>query len=92
MAVDSEKVKDALDDFENDKFSDAKEKLSDVVKNARDEFLKKTLKLKGDKEEKKDDVKDDEKDVDADSDEKDDEKMKRKKRVSKAIKKKEKEE
>lgn len=94
MTVDSEKVKDALDDFEDDKFTDAKEKLSDVIGKARDEFLKKALNLKGEPEKReepedekeKEETKDDAEKEDASS--KEDEKKARKKRVSKAIKKK----
>lgn len=97
MAVDNEKVKDALDDFEDDKFTDAKEKLSDVIGKARDDFLKKALNLKGepekkeepeDKEDEKEEkeTKDDAKEKDASS--KEDEKKANKKRISKAIKKK----
>lgn len=99
MPVDDEKVKDALDDFEDDKFSDAKEKLAGEIKKVRDEFLKSKLKLQkdleGKPEEEEEDSKDDaegededSKEKDQDQDDADDDKQKRKKRVSKAIKKK----
>ena len=95
MPVDDEKVKDALDDFEDDKFTDAKEKLASEIGKARDEFLKAKLKLQQDLEDKaekeEEDSKDDAEYKDDDSEEEDetgDDKKKRKKRISKAIKKK----
>ena len=46
MGIDTEKIRDALDHFENDEFVDAKEKLSTEISRAKDEFLKKKLELK----------------------------------------------
>jgi len=101
MPLDDEKVKAALDDFEADKFLDAKEKLSAEIARARDEFLQKALELKGeinpDPEEEEDekdddDKKDDDDDVkDDDDDEDDEEKRKRKERVKARLAAKEKE-
>jgi len=68
--IDTEEIKKALDDFEDDKFTDAKEKITGEIQRARDEFLKDKLGLKG--EEPKDD------DVDVDDDAKDKKKKKRK--------------
>ncbi len=91
MPLDDEKVKAALDDFEADKFLDAKEKLSAEIARARDEFLQKALELKGeinpDPEEDDDEIKDDDDDDeikdddDDDDDDDDEEKKKRKERV-----------
>ena len=100
MSVDDEKVKDALDDFEDEKFSDAKEKIAGEIKKARDDFLKAKLQLQKDledREEKEEDAQDDAEGEDEDSDEEeeesdDDKKKERKKRISKAIKKKQEEE
>lgn len=41
-------VKEVLDDFENDNFVGAKEKLQDLVRNARDTYLKGKLGLEKD--------------------------------------------
>ena len=95
MPVDDEKVKAALDDFEEEKFSDAKEKLSAEIKKAKNEFLKDKLKLKGDvedvedEEEKEEEGEKEEKGED-EKEEKEEKKEKKatKKRVAKAIKKK----
>lgn len=46
--MDKEKIKDVLDSFENDKFTDAKDVLSQEIRSRRDEFLKGKLDLKGD--------------------------------------------
>ena len=95
---DDEKVKAALDDFENEKFADAKDKLADVVKSKRDEFLKKELKLQKDispkEEEPEGDEEEKEEEPEGDEEEPEDkdEKKKMRKRVAKAIKKKQKEE
>jgi len=95
--MDDERVKAALDDFENDKFADAKDKLADVVRKKRDDFLKKELKLQKDispKEEPKGDD-DQEEELEGDlegADDDDEEKKAMRKRVSKALKKKQEEE
>lgn len=44
--MDNEKIKQALDSFENDKFTDAKDVLSQEIKDRRDDFLQKKLELK----------------------------------------------
>jgi hypothetical protein len=46
MGIDTEKIKDALDNFENDKFVDAKEILSTEINRAKNDFLKDKLELK----------------------------------------------
>jgi hypothetical protein len=46
MGIDTEKIKDALDSFENDKFVDAKEILSTEIGRVKNEFLKDKLGLK----------------------------------------------
>ena len=43
--MDQEAIKKALDNFENDKFSDAKETLQKEIQNRRDEFLNDKLGL-----------------------------------------------
>jgi hypothetical protein len=100
MPLDDEKVKAALDDFEADKFLDAKDKLSAEIARARDEFLQKTLELKGEinpdpeeeeDETEEDDTEDDTEDEDDDSEEEDEEKRKRKERVKARLAAKEKE-
>lgn len=48
MPIDKEKIKDALDSFENDDFVTAKETLSKEIGAKRDEFLKDKLNLRGD--------------------------------------------
>lgn len=40
MPVDKEKIKKALDDFENDDFVSSKEKLKDEIKKAKEEYVK----------------------------------------------------
>lgn len=45
MAIDKEKIKKALDSFEDDKFMDAKDVLSKEIKAAKYEFLEKKLGL-----------------------------------------------
>lgn len=100
MPLDDEKVKAALDDFEADKFLDAKDKLSAEIARARDEFLQKALELKGeinpDPEDEEDDTDldtdDDDDDTDDDDDEDDEEKRKRKERVKARLAAKKKEE
>jgi hypothetical protein len=101
MPLDDEKIKAALDDFEADKFLDAKDKLSAEIARARDEFLQKALELKGeinpDPEEEEDekeeeDAEDDSEDEDEDSEEEDEEKRKRKERVKARLAAKKKEE
>lgn len=46
--MDKDKIKKALDHFENDEYVDAKEILSKEVKGSRDSFVKDKLGLKGD--------------------------------------------
>lgn len=46
--MDDNVIKSALDDFENDSFIDAKEKLKGEISKARDEFLKQKLGLEKD--------------------------------------------
>lgn len=46
MSIDKEKIKDALDHFENDKFMDAKDILSTEIRKVKDGFLKDKLELK----------------------------------------------
>ena len=48
MAINKEKIRKALDHFENDEFTDAKEILSKEISTSRDEFLKDKLELKKD--------------------------------------------
>lgn len=40
MPIDREKIKKALDDFENDDFVSSKEKLKDEIKKAKEEYVK----------------------------------------------------
>jgi hypothetical protein len=68
MPVDVENIKKVLDDFENDKYSEAEDLLRKEVAKHRDEWLNKKLELKSETEED-DDVDDD--DVDADKDDPD---------------------
>jgi len=100
MPLDDEKVKAALDDFEADKFLDAKDKLSAEIARARDEFLQKALELKGeinpdpeeeDDETEEEEAEDDTEEEDEDSEEEDEEKRKRKERVKARLAAKEKE-
>ena len=44
--MDAEKIRDALNSFEDDKFTDAKDILSTEIRRTKDEFLKNKLKLK----------------------------------------------
>jgi len=46
MSIDKDKIKDALDHFENDEYVSAKEILSTEIGRAKDEFLKDKLELK----------------------------------------------
>lgn len=46
--MDKEKIKKALDHFENDKFVDAKDIISQEIKGKRDEFIKDKLGLQND--------------------------------------------
>jgi len=88
MPVDDEKIKGALDDFENDEFLSAKEKLSAEIARVRDEFLEKALELRGkigDEEPEDDSEEEDADDENGDDDdEDDDEKAKRRERLRKA--------
>lgn len=74
--IDKDTIKRALDDFEDDKFTDAKEKITGEIKKARDEYLKDKLGLKGE-EPKKDDKSDDK------DDKSDDKKDKKKRKIVK---------
>lgn len=51
MPIDLENIKKVLDDFENDKYSEAEELLRKEVAKHRDEWLNKKLELKGETEE-----------------------------------------
>ena len=96
MPVDDEKIKGALDDFENDEFLSAKEKLSAEIARVRDEFLEKALELRGkigdeepedDSEEEDDELEADAADGDENGDDDDEdeaEKAKRRERLRKA--------
>jgi len=68
--IDKEEIKRAIDSFEDDKFTDAKEKLTGEIKKVRDEFLKDKLGLKGEPDKDADDKDADDKDAD-DKDDKD---------------------
>ena len=46
--MDKEKIKDALDKFENDEFVDAKEILTKEIRDTKDKYLKDKLSLKND--------------------------------------------
>jgi len=46
MPIDQEAIKKAIDDFEDDKFVDAKEKIQKEIRKVKNEFLKKKLDLK----------------------------------------------
>jgi len=50
MPIDMEKIKKALDHFENDEFVDSKEVLQKEIKKAKNDFLKNKLDLKNDVE------------------------------------------
>lgn len=50
MPVDQDLVKKALDAFEDDEFTDAKEILQGEIRKARDEFLKGKLGIGGEKD------------------------------------------
>jgi hypothetical protein len=53
--LNKEEIKKALDHFEDDKFTDAKEILQSEIKKAKDEYFNDKLGLKkGDKEEQED--------------------------------------
>ena len=51
MPINKEQIKKAIDHFENDKFTDAKEILTKEINIAKDDFLKSKLGLKGVNEE-----------------------------------------
>ncbi len=70
MPVDVENIKKVLDDFENDKYSEAEDLLRKEVAKHRDEWLNKKLELTGETEEEDVDADDDD-DVDADEDDPD---------------------
>ena len=59
MPVDTEKIKKAFTDFENDEYYDAEETLSKEIKKAKNDYLKKELELDDDVEKVKDDDSDD---------------------------------
>ena len=52
MPIDNEKIKSALDDFENDNFIDAKETLKAEIKGAISDYFKDKLDLQNDLEPK----------------------------------------
>jgi len=54
MPIDNEKIKDALDDFENDNFIDAKDTLKREIKGAISDYYKDKLELQNDLEPKVD--------------------------------------
>lgn len=58
MSIDKDKIKDALDNFENDKFTDAKDAVQGEISRARDKFLKDKLDLKDFGTEKEDNTDD----------------------------------
>jgi hypothetical protein len=69
--MDQEAIKRALDSFENDKFSDAKDILQKEIRTRKDEFLNDKLGLEEQFEKKEDD------DDDDDTDDKDKKKKKK---------------
>lgn len=74
MPVDVENIKKVLDDFENDKYSEAEDLLRKEVAKHRDEWLNKKLELTGETEEEDDEPDDgldvdDEDEADPDADE-----------------------
>jgi len=48
MPMDKEQIKKALDHFENDEFTDAKDILSKEIKSVKNDWLKDKLELKND--------------------------------------------
>ncbi len=52
MAIDNDKIKDALDSFENDDFISAKDTLKGEIKDAVSDFFKEKLDLQNDLEPK----------------------------------------
>ena len=52
MPIDNEKIKSAMDDFENDNFIDAKDTLKAEIKGAISDFFKEKLDLQNDLEPK----------------------------------------
>ena len=91
MTIDDEKIKAALDDFEDDNFLDAKEKLSKEIAKARDEFLEKALELKdklNPEEEEEEEEEKEEEEEEEEEEEDEEEKAKRRKRVQQSLKKK----
>lgn len=51
MSIDTEKIKKALNHFENDEYVEAKDILSKEISNYKDEWLKDKLELKDNKKE-----------------------------------------
>jgi len=49
--MDKDTIKDVINDFENEDYVDAKEKLTNAVRQDRDDYLKQKLSLKSDEEE-----------------------------------------
>ena len=62
--MDKEAIKKALDSFENDKFSDAKDILQKEIRTRRDEWLEEKLGLDEQSDESDDDMSDEEGDAD----------------------------
>lgn len=52
MSIDNEKIKKALDHFENDEYVESKEILQKEISNYKNEWLKDKLDLKNDLEQK----------------------------------------
>ena len=50
MGIDKEQIKIALDKFEEDEYVDAKEIIQTQIANAKNDYLKDTLGLKGEEE------------------------------------------
>ena len=47
MTIDDEKIKDAIDKFENDEYVESKEIIQQEIRKAKDAYLKDKLGLKG---------------------------------------------
>jgi hypothetical protein len=74
MPINKDEIKKALDAFEDEKYTDAKEILQKEFKKAKNEFVKDKLELKDDIESEDDDSDtDDDSDKDEDVDDTDDE-------------------
>jgi len=58
MSIDKEKIKKALDDFENDEYVSSKETLKDEIRKAKNDFIKDKLGLKNDIEPEEEELED----------------------------------